>query len=498
MRFGKSLLLIIAAAGALVAGMIFLSGCEEDVADITPPQVQYNDQTFALLVNDGNGTGKTAENAWDHDGVAVCTLDWNNDGSGPNRVPVNYVYDHYPTVDGRVTKDRTVTNELIRGDLDIWNGTPWTTLKTSPLYGHGSGVKEVKVKALYTYVNPPRIWFLFQWEDPSHSMVGDAVKGLPSGVMGYHWQNRPGFDPPADGFNSNHDFNSREDWLALVWSTWWAYNTNNKGKDKAAHKTADMTGYAWKFVETVPGFQQQGLTVCKGAGDIMYKTPAVSTSDKNSPYYDKFYPGPYCDMWFFGMTRSNYTSLGGWEQGEASYMFDTFFTTAGFNKPEVASNTNGHSLDENLNFDSGVGGYTTNGSVFAYPANQAPDDPGYNPPGAPYIWNTELTAPPFSLTLPGWSTSARISAYKNRPALGSCADLLARASWSDPTDNADNNVLQPKGIHYFPWDTPTPVPNEYAKDWCYTLEIEREIGTWAKTDPTEDVLLGIFNSHPGE
>ena len=86
---------------------------------------------------------------------------------------------------------------------------------------------------------------------------------------------------------------------------------------------------------------------------------------------------------------------------------------------------------------------------------------------------------------------ARISGYINRPALGSAADVVCRGQWQQP-----NRML------YLPWEGTEKEPklkeNEYGKDWNYTLEIGREIGTLAKIDPTEDVLLGLFDPHPGE
>jgi hypothetical protein len=39
--------------------------------------------------------------------------------------------------------------------------------------------------------------------------------------------------------------------------------------------------------------------------------------------------------------------------------------------------------------------------------------------------------------------------------------------------------------------------NYYGEDWRYTLEIMREIGTLMEIDPEEDVLLGLFDPHPG-
>lgn len=498
MRFVKGMLWLSGVAVVLGIAAALLIGCEVDRSAPTLPEVQYLDQTFSLLVCDGNGG--TAE-GWDHDGAAVCTLDWNNDGSGPNRVPVIYVYDFYPIVDGRVTKEHTVEGKLVRGDKAVWDQAPWTTINVGPVYGKGSGIKQVKVKAVFTYVNPPRIWFLFQWEDPTHTIAGDpsAYENNPekarAGVMQWHWWCKPGYTPPGDGFRDNRHWDSREDWLALVWSTWWAYNTNNRGKDKSQHKPADFTGYDWKFYETVPGFQKNGINALeKDVGDIAYRTKPVTTNDKNSPYYDKYYPGPYCDLWFFSASRSNYTSAGGWSDEEAANMFDCVINTTGFKQPPVGSNSNMQSLDEWLVFDSGVSGYVKNGGVLSTPGYMAPDDPGTdNPPGAPYLWSSSETTEEFDITSNLWQPYARIAGYMSRPALGSCSDILCRATWAEDLDQ-NGNYEYP----YTPWLTPAPPRNEYIAPWTYTLEIEREIGFPTKIDPVEDVLLGIFESHPGQ
>ncbi len=478
-------------AAIVMALWAFTGGCGEDNGIIDHPQLHYLEQTFSLLVNDGNAQVKGGDDAkaWDHDGAAVCTLDWNGDGAGPNRVPVQYIYNYTPTVDGRATKDDPATG--YKGDKALWDATPWTVIPTAPMSGVGSGIAEVKVKALYTYVNPPRIWFMFQWEDPSHTISGNNAANNPTrgedfaGIMQYHWHNAPGFDN-GTGFESGRDWQSHEDWLALVWSTWWAYNTDNKGKDKSKHKPADLTDYNWRFVETVPGFQEKGVEICKGSGDVAYRTPGVSANDKNSPYYDKYYPGPYCDLWFFSATRTNYTAAGGWDDAEAAHLFDCYFTTAGFAKPPVGSSGNADSLKENFLFDSGQPGYITNGDVTGYPQQMAPDDPLFNPPGAPYIWANDLPGG-FDPDNP-WADGCRIAGYLHREALGSAGDVLCRATWEEP-----DNIMQ-----YEPWEQTIPGPNEYARMWNYTLEVEREIGTYDKVDPKQDVLLGIYAPHPGQ
>jgi hypothetical protein len=202
-------------------------------------------------------------------------------------------------------------------------------------------------------------------------------------------------------------------------------------------------------------------------------------------------------MWFFSCSRTNYTSIGGWEDTEPAYLFDCYLDRGGIEYPQVGSNANPRCLEEWLAFDSGIVGITPNGGErgLGKPAFQAPSDPDYNPPGAYYLWNAETTALPFeNAALWPEEGGARISGYLNRPALGSAADLVGRCQWQ-----------QPNRQWYFPWDGKPQPPsenklkdNEYGKDWCYTLEIEREIGTVAKNDPTQDVLLGLFDPHPGE
>jgi hypothetical protein len=483
MRLPKRYIISAAVAVALGLTAYLFLGCEEDVAGTTKPLVTYRDQTFSLLVCDGNNG---AEGSWDHDGAPVCTLDWNNDGSGPNRVPVVYVYNDYPRVDGVAEK----LSETRGGDFWLWEKTPWTVIKTGPMIGKGSGIKEVRVKALYTYVNPPRIWFLFQWEDPSHTIQPPKTSGNDEnpvgGTMHYYWYQKGGFEIPSDGFQDNRSWKSREDWLALVWSTWFVRNTTDPKKIPDPTKE-----YDWELVETVPGFQQKGIEVCKGTGDVVYRTPAVNT--QNAPYNQVGYPGPYCDMWYFSASRTNYTSVGGWTDTEAAYLFDCFIDKDGFNYPQVGSNDNPLCLQEWLKFDSGIIGATWNGGErgLGVPGYQAPNDPQENPPGAYYLWSSEQTIEAFSNAAP-WPKEggARVAGYLNRPALGSAADVICRCTWE-----------QPNRMFYVPWEGKKGErlkKNEYAKDWNYTLEMMREIGTLGKNDPTQDVLLGIFNPHPGE
>jgi hypothetical protein len=502
MRLKKECVFLAACGFALAVTAVFLAGCEEDTTASTRPKVEYNDQTFSLLVCDGNGNAQTQDPTtnWDHDGAAVCTLDWNDDGSGPNRVPVTYVYDTYPLVDGVA---ENLSGAVPKGgDYWLWETTPWAVIKTQPMLGKGSGVKEVWVKALYTYVNPPRIWFFFRWEDPSHTMqpyepeseYGKEPAPV-GGTMHYYWYQKGGFEVPSDGFRDGRVYTSREDWLALVWSTWFLHNTTdpNKIPDPAVD-------YNWELVETVPGFRQKGIEVCRGSGDVVYRTPAV---DRNkAPYNQRGYPGPICDLWFFSASRTNYTAAGSWLDNEAAYMVDSYIDQGGFNYPPVINkNSQNEELDITywLTVDDGINGIEPNGGVLSKPQWMAPSDPLYNPPGAYYIWSTTETAPNFSNSAP-WKKvgGARISGYKNRPALGSVADIICRCQWQ-----------QPSRLAYDPWEgkrtTADPQKqaerlkkNYYGKDWNYTVEMMREIGTISKIDPTEDVLLGLFDPHPGE
>ncbi len=492
MRLKKGYVLLAAFGVALGVSVFIVAGCEEDVADITRPKVEYKDQTFSLLVCDGNGN---EPNSWDHDGAAVCTLDWNGDGSGPNAVPVTYVYDEYPLIDGVA---ENLSGEIAKGgDYWLWETTPWTVIKTQPIVGLGSSVREVWVKALYTYVNPPRIWFFFRWEDPSHTIQPvqpESEYGKVAPLGGTHhnyWYQVGGKEIPGDGFKDGRVWASHEDWLALVWSTWFLRSTISPSRIPDP-----STEYDWELVETVPGFQTRGIDVCKGGGDIVYRTPVADT--KKAPYNQKGYPGSFCDMWFFSASRTNYTAAGSWLDTEAATLFDCYIDKDGFSYPPIGSNENPDSLEEWLTFDSGIVGVDGNGFYRGSPISQAPSDPVYNPPGAYYIWRTTETAPNFSLTAP-WRVGggARISGYVNLPALGSVADVVCRGQWQQPNRQV-----------YEPWEgkkDPDPQKqaerlkkNSYGKDWHYTLEIMREIGTITKIDPEEDVLLGLFDPHPGE
>jgi hypothetical protein len=481
MTFEKDILVALAFVVAAGAGAFVVSGCEDESGGPTPPKVEYKDQTFALLVCDGNGNDPAS---WDHDGAAACTLDWNGDASGPNRVPVTYAYDGYPLVDGVA---ENLSGKVSKGgDYWLWQTTPWSAIKTRPMSGKGSGVKDVWVKALYTYVHPPRIWFFFRWEDPSHTMLPTTDKPY-GGTHQYYWLQKGVGESAGEGFKDNRQWNSHEDWLALVWSTWFVWNTENKGKaDKGQHKAADLNGRDWRFVETVPGFQEKGIDICRGTGDVAYKTPKVYTADANSPYYDKYYPGAYCDLWFFSATRSNYNGRG-WEG--SAWLFDCYIDSGGLKKPPPGSNSNPRALDENLTFDAGTPGYEANGGVNGYPAYCSRDDPSDNPPGPPYLWKP--SAAPFD-PRGQWPKDAgfRIPGYLHRPTFGSVADVVCRCQWQ-----------QPDREYYPPWEGAEGQrlkKNFYGKDWYYTLEVMREIGALTKIDPEEDALLGLFDPHPGK
>lgn len=538
MRLVKGVWVVLAIAALVVAGSLFLTACGEDEADITRPTVQYNDQTFALLVCDGNGNSSNPW-GWAHDGAEVCTLDWNNDGSGPNRLPVVYVYNRYPVIDGAVTAGDAET----QGDKDIWAQAPWATIPTHAVFGGGSGITEVKAKAVFTYVNPPRIWFLFQWKDTSHTIRGNPDDGPDTaGTLHYHWYCAPGFTPVSDGFNNNRQWNSREDWLGLVFSTWHVYNKNNGKKfwstkrrlpdgryvDAEGHweelnwqyhwnhwadhdpnwdgweaiQPADTNTNDWQLIESIPGFQTGGLNALIKAGEAtkVYQTRANSNFSYawTQPYGDFLYNGPYADFWFMSASRANYTAAGAWDATEGAYALDCYINTAGFNIPNSVNPPNVLSLEDTLTVDDGITGYIPNGGFVLYPGYQAPADPGDNPPGATYMWNASGAAEGFN-AVATWKEKAVISGYLHRPSLGSAGDIRCRFSWWDkdepnyepydgkPGTGTDPNIKFPNRPH-----------NLIAKEGYYTLEVEREIGTLSKNKPTEDVLLGIFNPHPGE
>lgn len=100
------------------------------------------------------------------------------------------------------------------------------------------------------------------------------------------------------------------------------------------------------------------------------------------------------------------------------------------------------------------------------------------------------TAVPFAREGP-WPGEGRvlIPGYLHKPTYGSVADVICRCQWQ-----------QPDREFYEPWEGRSGErlkENFYGEDWHYTLEIMREIGTIKKTDPEEDVLLGLFDPHPG-
>jgi hypothetical protein len=522
MRLKRSYIVSAVAALALGLAALVIMGCEEDEPEITRPKVDYINQTFSLLVCDGNGNADTTERAtnWDHDGAVACTLAWNGEAGDAvgTLLPVTYVYDDYPLIDGVAEKLGPKG-----GDWYLWETTPWTVIKTAPVVGGGSKVTEVWVKALYTYVNPPRIWFFFRWEDPTHTIQPTLDQGNRpvGGTMHYYWLQEGGKEPTAEGFLNNRVYESQDDWLALVFSTWFIWNKDNKGKPWKKDpgywlglekrngefcpnpiEQPDFDGYQWEILETVPGFQQRGLDAIRGAGEIVYNTRPNSSNDPNSPYYDYWYdtgtyrgyraagPGPICDMWYFSASRNNYTAAGSWNDSEAAFVFDCHIGTDGFGYPQIGSLQNSDSLDEWLPFDDGIIGIQPNGGHASVPSYMAPNDPEHNPPGAYYIWSTELTAPPFSYQAPfPEAGGARISGWLHRPALGSVSDIVGRFSWQ-----------QPNREYYQPWEGANGErlkDNEYGKDWNYCLEVTRDIGTLPKVDPAEDVLLGIFASHPG-
>ncbi len=68
MRFNQELVVALAFGSAAVVCAAFFFGCGEEAGPPTRPEVQYKDQTFSLLVCDGNGNDA---GTWDHDGAPV-------------------------------------------------------------------------------------------------------------------------------------------------------------------------------------------------------------------------------------------------------------------------------------------------------------------------------------------------------------------------------------------------------------------------------------------
>ena len=459
---------IVIGLAVLGAAFVFV-GCGDE--EITVPEVEYLPQTFSLAVSDGAADNlKQGNHGYSHNGNATIELDWNGTSGSSNSLPVVYIYDEYPLIDGGPTDE----------DAAIWASADWTNIALTPQYGDG-GVTTVRMKALYTYVNPPRIWFLLNWDDPMD--YPDAEMPYNSGMYGNCWYNTGNEDDYA-GFEHDHNdpdlhgiaWDHNEDWVSFMWDTWHrdypgGYNTNPSSP--AYGEPLDPNN--WVFVEQAEGFQSNGCAVTCHSDDPDHPH-VVRNTDYN---YNKEggHGGPeegYVDMWIWSGTRSNYTSLEGeWLSGlnDPATPFDCFLDNTGMNWGPIDQKM---SYDDGswlmwYQSDSGLYGFLGNGT-FRHGTEQSPQfmseyDPGDN---QAYFWFSDfIFGFQKEFAVDAWEAGDKISGYVNRGSLGSAADISARGSYS-------------------------------TADGEWTLELERNIGNYDNINNIEDCLIGIYEAHPGE
>jgi hypothetical protein len=449
-----TLISVIVAAGA----SLYLLGCEADTTGPTPPEVDYLPQTFSLAVADGSASN----DGFAHNGVAVIKLDWNNPTPGANAVAPKYVYEYanqpYPRLDGSLINDAAT-----------WAQAPETVLTLNNVYGNG-GVTTLRVKSVYTFVNPPRIWFLLRWDDtaddPPHN----------SGYWGNHWEVVSKTGGGRDWWD--RIFADNEDWVAFMWDTWhqdypdgyWNY-PNPEDPKHYLHDTPKNPAN-WVFVGKGQGFQANGCTVTCHEGDANHPHAMINTTYD----YDHHWAAPgvdpgYLDVWMWTGTRTNYTAtLANWRSGanEPAFLFDCVLNQTGFGW----GTNDAYTTEEWLTFDEGTAPYFINDNG----TNGYPDYGDFNDPGAnaKYLWFAVGAVREFgavgeeviSPTDPLWNIDDRVAGYLHRNALGGCSDVVGHGGWEDG-------------------------------EW--TLEVRRNIGaTYEDIASEEDVFLGIFEAHPDE
>jgi hypothetical protein len=406
----------------LVGAAVFLCcvGCEGN-GDGTgpgpnPPPVSYLPQTFSLAVADGSASA----DGFAHSGIAVVTLDWDNEAPGPNAVAPAYMYEYvegYPVVDGSLSNDS-----------GTWDKAPETVLNLGDVYG-GGGVNTVRIKSVYTDVNPPRIWFLLRWDDPADTGQEN------SGYWGHRWEVVSKEGGATDWWDTRFDLN--EDWVAFMWDTWDCYfpDDDPKGKD---------------FEPRTDGFQDEGCTVTCHSGDPDH--PHHTNGDDE-----------VCDLWIWTGTRTNYTAdQTNWGGGidDPAFMFDCNVDDRGFRW----GTGDAFPEEEWLTFDEGTSPYVDNYNGAGYPDYGSINDPGAN---WKYLWYSDESIRDIGIVgedviLPTderWNIGDRVAGYIHRTALGGCADVLGRGCW---------------------------------KDGVWTIEVERNIGIdYEDIYNDEDVFLGI-------
>ncbi|UCE26563.1 MAG: hypothetical protein JSW52_09450 [Candidatus Coatesbacteria bacterium] len=360
-----------------------------------PPPVDYLSQTFSLAVADGSASA----DGFAHNGVAVITLDWNNESPGPNVVAPAYIYEYeegYPAVDGGLSTD-----------VDTWAVAPESVLALSNIYGDG-GVTTVRIKSVYTDVTPPRIWFLLQWDD-----AGDSRQGDNSGFWGHRWEVVSKQGSGDDWWDTRFDLN--EDWVAFMWDTW--------------DRVYIGGGPEVYFEPKTDGFQANGCAVTCHAADT---NPHHTNED-----------GEVCDLWMWTGTRTNYTAdQTNWGAGidDPAFIFDCLVDERGFDwgTGDAFPRDSDGNYVEWLSFDTGASPYIANEYIAGYypagyPNYCSPHDPGDN---WKYLWLSDLGVQemgPFGLspTDERWEIGDRVAGYVHRTAYAGCSEVLGRGCWKD-------------------------------------------------------------------
>jgi len=203
----KITIFLVVALGTL----LIIFGCGKDPNGPTWPKVQLKDQVISIAVGNGDNTY--------HTGAIKVLLDWNNDSTVTDiqRLPVTYVPENMPVVDGK-------------GDDDAWQGVDWTTIDLlsiddgvdqTPPITHGTPITQIKVKAIFNSIED-KICFLLQWND---SDVNEFKEPHVWKNVWTYFTNQ--MDPPW--FNWVCGVDSDSDWVAFMFDTW-QWHLNSKGE----------------------------------------------------------------------------------------------------------------------------------------------------------------------------------------------------------------------------------------------------------------------------